>query len=613
MFVLSLGLSTPLTVPPLQDRTSPAHHEVRTEQPSGSLRARRLVMAAMGWLMLIGQSLAQPTPLEPEVVLLDSARPAVSLFGRSQYWVDTAGTLDVDAVEQQSATLPLAPYSEQMLFNLDPDAALWIRFEAQVQDNSAFWELELARSGTDRISLYHRGRNQKWQVQEAGDQIAVANWPNPDRFPVFALDQRTDAPVTYWVRIAHARVPFSGELVVHSHSHLRQLRIYQQFMLGGYFGLALLLTAIAVANSLIFKDSTFASYAAYIFLLAASLSASLGIGGQFIWSHSAYWNGLAEFLLLPLAAVAGLMFVRHVVQTNRIALWLDQAALGVALLLLGLVLVDTIAPSKFTLQIMTAVGATTMVMILALIVTSWRTHDRWVRWISLGVLPVLLAGTVPILRNFGLISTGFITQYGMVVAATVEAPLLMFGLLRRFSVRNEARTRARTLDLTEPLTGLSNRYNFLMRLHNSLVRATRYKHQSALLLIDLDNHDSFALEHGREVADRALVLTGSRLRSVARDVDTAARVGNHEFALLMEGPVSPAQAVAAATRIVAAGLRPSVLLPSGASLRFKVVVALLPDPHAEPLPDAQAQLDWMHIELMGIEAERRKTIQTLNF
>jgi two-component system, sensor histidine kinase LadS len=109
------------------------------------------------------------------------------------------------------------------------------------------------------------------------------------------------------------------------------------------------------------------------------------------------------------------------------------------------------------------------------------------------------------------------------------------------------------------------------------------------------------------------VLTGSRLRSVARDVDTAARVGNHEFALLMEGPVRPAQAVAAATAIVAAGLRPSVLLPSGISLRFKVVVALLPDVNAEPLPDAQAQLDWMHIELMGIAADRRKTIQTLNF
>jgi phosphatidylethanolamine-binding protein (PEBP) family uncharacterized protein len=31
------------------------------------------------------------------------------------------------------------------------------------------------------------------------------------------------------------------------------------------------------------------------------------------------------------------------------------------------------------------------------------------------------------------------------------------------------------------------------------------------------------------------------------------------------------------------------------------------------LPDAQAQIDWMHIELMGIDADRRKTIQTLNF
>jgi two-component system, sensor histidine kinase LadS len=596
-------------MPPSPARSTPAAWLVST----GGQLLRFLVV--LTWLVLTGMAHAQNTAeaLESSVLLLGAKTSNLSLGGKSQYWVDSAGTLSVEQVDEQQARLPLQAFTPNKRFDLAPRAALWIRFQAQVQDNSVHWELELARSGTDRIDVFHQDEAGHWVTQRAGDSIAVADWDYPDRFPVFALSQRTDAPVTHWVRIEHARVPFSGDLVIQRHSELREQRALQQFLLGAYFGLALLLSAIALVNALVFKDSAFASYALYTLLLAAALSASLGIGSQFIWPRSGDWASMSEFVLLPLAAVAGLMFVRHVVQPSRVWRWLDRLAVGVALTMLALVIWDTVAPSKATLQALTAGGVLTMVMVYALVLAAWRTHDRWVRWIALGILPVALAGSLPILRNFGLISTGWLAQYGMVIAATIEAPLLMFGLLRRFSRLHEAQTRASALKLTEPLTGLSNRHNFMMRLHDSLIRAMRYQHQSALLLIDLDNHDSFELEHGREVADRALVLTGSRLRSVARDVDTAARVGNHEFALLMEGPVRPAQAVAAATAIVAAGLRPSVLLPAGISLRFKVVVALLPDANAEPLPDAQAQLDWMHIELMGIDADQRKTIQTLNF
>jgi two-component system, sensor histidine kinase LadS len=620
MSVHTPGLEKPSCAPCVPNRKLPAHREATAGAAHRSLCKRLRLLLVLGWCLLIGisaQAQAQPQPQpaqqEPGVLLLDAQTSNLSLGGRSQYWVDSEGSLSVEQIDEQHNHLPMQVFTPASRFDLSPHAALWIRFESQVQDSSVQWELELARSGTDRVNLYHRDAAGRWVSQQAGDSIAVAEWANPDRFPVFALSQRTDVPVTHWVRIAHARVPFSGNLVIHSHNELREQRAYQQFLLGAYFGLALLLSAIALVNALVFKDSAFASYALYTLLLAAALSASLGIGGQYLWPRSSYWAGLSEFILLPLAAVAGLIFVRHVVQPSRVRRWLDLLVLGVALLMLGLIIVDTIAPSKFTLQAMSAGGAAAMVMVYAMVGAGWRAHDRWVRWIGLGILPVALAGALPILRNFGVISTGWLAQYGMVIAAAIEAPLLMFGLLRRFSILHEAQTRASALKMTEPLTGLSNRHNFMVRLHDSLIRAMRYQHQCALLLIDLDNHDGFALEHGREVADRALVLTGSRLRSVARDVDTAARVGNHEFALLMEGPVRPAQAVAAATSIVAAGLRPSVLLPAGTSLRFKVVVALLPDPNAEPLPDAQAQIDWMHIELMGIDADRRKTIQTLNF
>lgn len=575
---------------------------------------RHLAWFFVGLCLLLGTAAhAAPEAHIPSPVVLDGTAQSIPLARRSSWWVDPTGLLTAQDIEQRQAELPFALRERVHRVKLGTMGALWVRFDVWAQDPRSHWELELARSGTDRISVYHRLADGNWREQHAGDRIAVRDWASPDRYPVFTLDPRTDQPVTYWVRIEHARVPFSGELFIHSHGHLREQRILQQFLLGGYFGMALLLTAVAVANGLVFRDRSFGAYAGYISLLGLSLAASLGVGGQFLWPNAPGWNGLAEFVLLPLVAAAAILFVRHVVQPRRIGRSLDWLSLALAAALLALTAWDTFAPSETSFQAITTVGALTMLAIYAMLWAAWRTGERWVRWIALGMLPVLLAGALPVLRNFGLISSGFLTQYGMVIAAAFEAPLLIYGLLQRSSLQHEAQARAKALALTEPLTGLCNRHNFMLRLHDSLVRAQRYRHHNALLLIALDNHAWFEQEHGREVADRALVLTGSLLRSVARDVDTAARANNSSFALLMEGPVRSAQAVAAATGILAGGLRPSKELPVGTTLRFKIVLALLPEDTLQLQQDAQAHLNWLHIALDELRKDPRKSIQTLNF
>lgn len=571
----------------------------------------RCWLGTLVWLTMLPAGAAATDASSP--VVLDGRTGMFALAGHSMAWVDTSGQMGVEEVEAFAPTLPFEPRHAAHRVTLGPRGALWVRFTAWTQDIGTHWELEMARSGTDRISLYHRRADGSWREQHAGDRIAVREWASPDRYPVFSLDTRPDAPVSYWVRIEHARVPYSGELFIHSHSHLRQQRMHQQFLLGAYFGMALLLTAVAVANGLVFRDRSFLAYAGYISLLGLSLAASLGVGGHLLWPGSPRWNGLAEFVLLPLVAAAAILFVRQVVQPRCIGRTLDRLALSLAALLLLLTVWDSLRPGQWSFHALTFVGSSTLLAIYAMLWSAWRTGDRWVRWIALGILPVLLAGTVPVLRNFNLISSGFLTQYVMVIAATIEAPLLFYGLLQRSSLQHEAQARARALDMTEPLTGLRNRHTFMLRLHESLVRAQRYRHHTALLMVVLDNHEHFLRAHGREVADRALVLTGSLLRSVARDVDTAARVNDNHFALLMEGPVRGPQAVAAATSIVAGGLRPSDGLPVGSTLKLKIVLALLPQDNVELGLNAQAHLDWLHIALDELRRDPRRSIQSMNF
>ena len=143
----------------------------------------------------------------------------------------------------------------------------------------------------------------------------------------------------------------------------------------------------------------------------------------------------------------------------------------------------------------------------------------------------------------------------------------------------------------------------------TLARSRDQKHSCAVLVARLANAEVIATEHGRDTLDRALVVTASHLRRAAGDVDLAARVGAHEFALLLEGPTTAEAASSRAQQLVASGLRSSLALPQELALRLLVVITLLPDQQ----PDAESSLIWALDALAAVRPDSRKQIRPLNF
>src|SRR5262245_49207971 len=87
----------------------------------------------------------------------------------------------------------------------------------------------------------------------------------------------------------------------------------------------------------------------------------------------------------------------------------------------------------------------------------------------------------------------------------------------------------RQASLTDPLTGVSNRRDFLERCEALLHRTTLEHHSSALLLFDLDDFKSINDTHGHHVGDRLLIGFCRVARSVLRPNDIFGRLGGEEF------------------------------------------------------------------------------------
>jgi diguanylate cyclase (GGDEF)-like protein/PAS domain S-box-containing protein len=130
------------------------------------------------------------------------------------------------------------------------------------------------------------------------------------------------------------------------------------------------------------------------------------------------------------------------------------------------------------------------------------------------------------------------------------------GFLRDITDRRELQAQLEHQALHDPLTGLANRALFMDRLEHALSRPRRFPADAAILFVDLDDFKAINDRLGHEAGDAVLVASASRIRECLRPVDTPARMGGDEFAVLLEdlGDRSIAESVAA--RILAAMAEP---------------------------------------------------------
>jgi diguanylate cyclase (GGDEF)-like protein len=102
----------------------------------------------------------------------------------------------------------------------------------------------------------------------------------------------------------------------------------------------------------------------------------------------------------------------------------------------------------------------------------------------------------------------------------------------------------RTLAISDSLTGLANYRHLIDVLQGELERSGRTNRPFSLLLMDLDGLKKINDRHGHVIGSRALCRVATILRLNCRSIDTAARYGGDEFALVLpETNVSAAEQV----------------------------------------------------------------------
>ena len=91
----------------------------------------------------------------------------------------------------------------------------------------------------------------------------------------------------------------------------------------------------------------------------------------------------------------------------------------------------------------------------------------------------------------------------------------------------------RTMAVTDPLTGLANYRRLISVLEAELDRSRRTQRPFSVVLLDMDGLKIINDQYGHLTGSRALVRIGKILRNHSRAIDTPARYGGDEFALVL--------------------------------------------------------------------------------
>lgn len=504
----------------------------------------------------------------------DTLKQPVALADWGDYWIDKQAELR----PEQFASHPDVQWQPTLprgIYPLQPGQALWIRFTVPPAPDAERWLVDIPYPALDRASLYTLDRSGNWREQRAGDLTPVNSWPTPHRHPLLVVNFNAEEPTHYMLRIENAQ-GFSAPIRFVSSGHLLRNEQQVSLFLGVYFGLALLGCAAGLAGTLWLRDRAYLYYGICSALIGLTQAAITGVGGLHLWSHSPRWADLSLGLLAIWMIMSLLVLNATVVslaQRSRFLnslLWVVVA--GGALLSVALVF----TASGLRLKLIVPYLVVVPLLMLLINLWTWRRGDRFGGWLLISAAPFAFSLALAIARYLQWIPLSFATEQGVLAAMALQMPTMLAVLILRSQHRRENKRRIHGLDRVDPATGLINEPVFAERLTRMIARSERFKHQGAVLMIDLTNTEQIQRDFGRKAAEELPLRVAERLLSTAREIDSAARLAEQRFGMLVEGPFSDEDAASLGPRIVARCLMPFKGMPVECVAQVRVAYALVP-------------------------------------
>ncbi|CAN1208719.1 hypothetical protein TUMEXPCC7403_00760 [Tumidithrix helvetica PCC 7403] len=410
-----------------------------------------LLLVALGILSLPTQTLAASSSL-----ILQDTQDRYPLGSYLEILEDKSTQWTIDAVSQS----PLAQqfvrnHTERPSYGFT-HSAYWMRLHLRNQASAATaWRLEIGYPLIDRITLYlpderaqqtqnvsESGKqSQKWIVKYAGDSYPFAIREVDDRLPVFKIPLASQTEQTIFLRFeTTSSLPL--HLTLWSLEAFAQHRYHQQFLLGGFYGILLVMSGYNFILFLILKERSYLYYVLFVLSGGAWVATTDGFGLQYLWPEQVWWNNVAIIILAALSAFSVLNFMNAFLQTKIYSPRLRKIIFGVNFLWFLIVIAAVFVSYRPVAQTAVALLAISCVIGMTVGVKSWQGGYRPARYYLIGYSLVLIGAFSYCLTLFNLIPSNFFTDESLRLGLVFMVFMLSLALGDRINLLKQEKVEA---------------------------------------------------------------------------------------------------------------------------------------------------------------------------
>jgi two-component system, sensor histidine kinase LadS len=552
---------------------------------------RRLLLALLCWSLGTGfaQSLASAVPLGAGSV----ATPAPVLTVQLREIAHTNAALNVQQISQAALAKAFVPFDPDATHAMSTEQPVWLHLRVQAAQpvEAGAWSLVLNRPFIDRAEWYsHSATGQTddtvggmvagaWQMQVAGDWIAHRDWPVNAPLPQFKLGALAAGEHDFYLRVLNtAPLHFDAQLQPTAQAHDDTALVYvQAAVIAGCIALMLLLSVMLLA---VYRHAVYGWYGLYALLILLLSVSFMGVASQVLWPYDAWWPENSSTVLAVLAMMAQLQFCRSMFTVTALrssrtqaSHWPRTAAWVLGLCSVGLA-VYFVAPLPAQQDaIALALMLLCALAMLGTVLQALRRRSTLAMLWLLAYVPLLALGTLSILDVFGFKALPWLPYHAPVYALLWEMPVLLLAL-HLFAKREHAlQVRDTTLATADVLGGYVPRKAFAGAMRQQWAVALPTGDDVAVVYVQFDHEERYIKAMGAPAVQRSLLRTVRLVRTVVREHDTLAHVGDNVLAIIMPGMRVSADLANRLARLVALARMTEAEMPLEVPLRLRVVAS----------------------------------------
>ncbi len=296
------------------------------------------------------------------------------------------------------------------------------------------WLMEIGYPLLDRLEVYIENQDGvRLKQYLLGDLQSFTHRPFQHRNFVIPLDFSQHKTQTLYINV---QTSSSMQLPVQfwQRDHFIEEQSTEQYGLGMYYGMMLVMFLYNLFLWLSFRDKSYLLYIAYIASFATLQLATSGIGYQFVWQDSTYFQQLAVPLMIAMVGVFGTAFSRSFLHTERYHRSADRALLSCLVLSAVTGVLAFVVDTSTVMAIAgPVVVAFLLVILYASIVTLLR-GKREARFFLAAWVAFIIGGLITILTIFGIFPNNTLTIHASKIGSVFEIVLLSFALADRINL-----------------------------------------------------------------------------------------------------------------------------------------------------------------------------------